>query len=158
MSAQLERMIKHGHQVAGWPLQFTCWSLYLPCNFSIIKFCADSSKVKGPLGELDTNPVSINQHPLSVYTREKITSCSPCQSSVGKIQGDSGKFLDCFKSYLGSQISSQSLNEVYIYWLQPNSTTKDMFYHTVVFDCLSWCIMLPFDVWLCFPVTMWTLP
>ena len=30
----------------------------------------------------------------------------------GKIQGDGRKFLDRFKSYFGSQISSQSLNEV----------------------------------------------
>ena len=36
------------------------------------------------------------------------------QHGVGKIQGDGRKFLDCFKSYFGSQISSQSLNEVHI--------------------------------------------
>ena len=29
-----------------------------------------------------------------------------------KIQGDGWKFLDCFKSNFGSQISSQSLNEI----------------------------------------------
>ena len=32
----------------------------------------------------------------------------------GKIQGDGRKFLELFKSYFGSQISSQSLNEVHI--------------------------------------------
>ena len=31
------------------------------------------------------------------------------------IQEDSRKFLDLFKSYSGSQISSQSLNEIHIY-------------------------------------------
>ena len=36
---------------------------------------------------------------------------------LGKIQGDHRKFLDHFKSYFGSQISSQSLNEVHIYQL-----------------------------------------
>ena len=41
-------------------------------------------------------------------------------SHWGKIQGDGRKFLDRFKSYSGSQISSQSLNEVHIYQLQPN--------------------------------------
>ena len=48
---------------------------------------------------------------------------------LGKIQGDGRKFLDRFKSYFGSQISSQSLNEVYIYQLQPKSTTKGDFFH-----------------------------
>ena len=37
----------------------------------------------------------------------------------GKIQGDGRKFLHRFKSYFRSQISSQSLNEVHIYQLQP---------------------------------------
>ena len=36
---------------------------------------------------------------------------------IGKIQGDGRKFLDRFKSYFGSQISSQSLNEIHIYRL-----------------------------------------
>ena len=35
----------------------------------------------------------------------------------GKIQGDGRKFLDRFKSYFGSQISSQSLDEVHTYQL-----------------------------------------
>ena len=39
----------------------------------------------------------------------------PAISSEGKIQGDGRKFLDRFKSYFGSQISSQSLNEINIY-------------------------------------------
>ena len=46
----------------------------------------------------------------------------------GKIQGDGRKFLDSFKSYFGSQISSQSLSEVYIYQLQPKSATKEEFF------------------------------
>ena len=47
-----------------------------------------------------------------------------CQKAAGKIQGDGRKFLDRFKSYFGLQISSQSLNEVHIYQLQPKSATK----------------------------------
>ena len=43
---------------------------------------------------------------------------------LGKIQGDDRKRLDHLKSYFGSQISSQSLNEVCIYQLQPKSATK----------------------------------
>ena len=47
----------------------------------------------------------------------------------GKIQGDSRKFLDRFKSCLGSQIEiSQSLNEVHIYRLQPTSARKGEFF------------------------------
>ena len=54
----------------------------------------------------------------------------------GKIQGDGWKFLDRFKSYFGSQISSQSLNEIHICWLQPKSTTKgDFFSYIFGFDC-----------------------
>ena len=49
--------------------------------------------------------------------------------TFGKIQGDGRKFLDHFKSYFGSQISSQSLNEVHIYRLQPKSGTKGDFFH-----------------------------
>ena len=43
---------------------------------------------------------------------------------LGKIQGDGRKFLDLFKSYFGSKMSSQSLNEAHIYQLQPKSATK----------------------------------
>ena len=46
----------------------------------------------------------------------------------GKIQGDGRKFMDRFKSYIGSQIS-QSLNEVRMYQLQPKSATKGDFFH-----------------------------
>ena len=55
----------------------------------------------------------------------------------GKIQGDGRKFLDRFKSYFGSQISSQSLNEVNIYQLQPKSATKRVFSNIFVFDCFE---------------------
>ena len=75
----------------------------------------------------------------------------------GKIQGDSQKFLDSFKSYFGSQISSQSLNEVHIYWWQPKSVTKGEFLsHSFVF--VSSQRILPFDIWPSFLVTMWTFP
>ena len=50
-------------------------------------------------------------------------------TDLGKIQGDGRKFLDRFKSYFGSQISSQSLNEVHIYQLQPKSAAKDDLFH-----------------------------
>ena len=54
----------------------------------------------------------------------------------GKIQGDNQKFLDRFKSYLGSQISS--LNEVHIYRLQPKPAIKGVFFsHIFVFDCFK---------------------
>ena len=77
----------------------------------------------------------------------------------GKIQGDGRKFLDRFKSYFGSQISSQSLNEIHIYPLQPKSATKGYFFHIFLSLILSSSRrMLPFDVWPSFPVTTWTLP
>ena len=53
----------------------------------------------------------------------------------GKIQGDVRKFLDRFKSYSGSQISPQSLNEIYICRLQPKSATNGEFCSYIfVFD------------------------
>ena len=59
-------------------------------------------------------------------------------SHWGKIQGDGRKFLDRFKSYSGSQILSQSLNEVHIYQLQPKSATKgDFVSYIFVFDCFE---------------------
>ena len=54
-----------------------------------------------------------------------MTVCTLCD----KIQGDGRKFLDRFKSYFGSQISSQSLNDVHIYRLQPKSATKGDSFH-----------------------------
>ena len=44
---------------------------------------------------------------------------------LGKIQGDGRKFLERFKSYFGSQTSSQSLNEIHIYRLQPKVKSKE---------------------------------
>ena len=49
-------------------------------------------------------------------------------SARGKIQGDGRKFLNRSKSYLGSQISSQSLNAIHICQLQPKSATKGEFH------------------------------
>ena len=68
--------------------------------------------------------------------RNSISAHTACRNSqynqpVGKIQGDGRKFLDRFKSHLGSQISSQSLNEVHIYRLQPKSGTKGDFFHHI---------------------------
>ena len=48
-------------------------------------------------------------------------------------QGNGRKFLDRFKSYFGSQISLQSLNEVHIYRLQPKSATQGEFYSLSIF-------------------------
>ena len=60
------------------------------------------------------------------------------QIDLGKIQGDGRKFLDSFKSYFGSQISSQPLNETHICQLQPKSATKGDFFHIIfVFDCFE---------------------
>ena len=60
-------------------------------------------------------------------------------SHWGKIQGDGRKFLDRFKSYSGSQISSQSLNEVHIYQLQPKPATKgDLFHIFLSLNVSSW--------------------
>ena len=62
------------------------------------------------------------------------------KTHLSKIQGDGRKFLDCFKSYFGSQIS-QSLNEVHIYRLQPKSATKGDFvimYFCLCFESVSW--------------------
>ena len=57
-----------------------------------------------------------------------------------KRQGDGRKFLDRFKSYFGSQISSQSLNEVHIYQLQPKSATKGDFLLDIILSLIvsSW--------------------
>ena len=56
-------------------------------------------------------------------------SLASLHSHKGKIQGDGRKFLNRFKSYLGSQISPQSLNDVHIYRLQPKSAAKGDFFH-----------------------------
>ena len=80
-------------------------------------------------------------------------------SGLGKIQRDGRKFLDRFKSYFGSQISSQSLNESHICRLQPKSATKVDFFHIFLSSIVSSSRRkLPFDVWPSFPVTTWTLP
>ena len=54
----------------------------------------------------------------------------------GKIQGDGRKFLDRFKNYFGSQISSQSLNEIHICRLQPKSATKGDFFIIIFFSLI----------------------
>ena len=72
-----------------------------------------------------------------VYTQKSKRSCEYTELTAkikkkkkkSKIQGDGRKFLDSFKSCFGSQISSQPLNEVYIYQLQPKSATKGDFFH-----------------------------
>ena len=66
-------------------------------------------------------------------------------SVFGKIQGDSRKFLDRFKSYFGSQIS-QSLNAVHMYRIQPKSATKGEFF-------IYFCLWLSVPVGACCPLT-----
>ena len=56
------------------------------------------------------------------------------------------------KSYCGLQISSQSWNEVHMFWLQPKSATKGDFFHKLLSLIVSSSpLMLPFDVWPSFP-------
>ena len=60
-----------------------------------------------------------------------------------KIQGDGRKFLERFRSYFGSQISSQSLNEIPIYRLQPKSATKGGLFFVLFCFCLFvFCLFL----------------
>ena len=78
---------------------------------------------------------------------------------TGKIQGGGRKFLDRFKSYFGSQISSQSLNEIHICRLQPKSATKGDLFIFHIFSSLivsSSRRMLPFDVWQIFMALLQT--
>ena len=63
-----------------------------------------------------------------------------------EIQRDGRKFLDRFKSYFGSQISSQSLNEIHICRLQRKSATKGAFF-------IYFCLWLSVRVGACCPLT-----
>ena len=65
---------------------------------------------------------------------------------LGKIQGDGRKFLDQFKSYFGSQVSWQSINEVHVYQLQPKSAAKGEFF-------IYFCLYLSVPVASCCPLT-----
>ena len=58
-----------------------------------------------------------DSHPETgpVIVKGKVSYLAEAAPKLGKVQGDSRKFLDHFKSYFGSQISSQSLNEIRIY-------------------------------------------
>ena len=61
-------------------------------------------------------------------------------SPLVKIEGDGRKFLDRLKKNFGSQISSQSLNEVHIYpdySRNPQHRKCDFFPHIFVFDCFE---------------------
>ena len=55
----------------------------------------------------------------------------------GKIQGDGRKFLDRYKSYFGSQISSESLNETISADYSQNPQQNVIFFssYICVFDC-----------------------
>ena len=79
------------------------------------------------------------------------------QGINGKIQGDGRKFLDRFKSYLGSQISSQSLRSLRSISADysQNPQQKVSFFHIFLSLIVSssWLLM-PFDVRPSFPVTM----
>ena len=51
-----------------------------------------------------------------------------------KIHGDGRKYLDHFKSYFGSQISSQSLNEVHIYRFYSQNLQQKVSF--IIYFCL----------------------
>jgi len=95
--------------------------------------------------------VGINQsHWLSGILLPLCSQYNTTEVFMGKIQGDGQKFLDRFKSYFGSQILSQSLNEIHIYWLQAKSATKDDFLFRYFWLFLSVrfgaCCPLTFDL------------
>ena len=71
----------------------------------------------------------------------------PLCPTLGKIQGDGRTFLDRFESYFGAQISSQSLNEVHVYRLQPKSATNgEIFLIYLSLIVSSWRMLPAFDV------------
>ena len=88
-------------------IQWRGWSASRYCLFSLIMFSPHSIMVTS-----DNNVPKVR---------------------LGKIQGDGRKFLDRFKSYFGSQISSHSLNEIHIHRLKPKSATKGDFF---IYFCL----------------------
>ena len=81
------------------------------------------------------------------FTGKKLAYAGLAEALKGKTQGNDRKFLDRFKSYFGSQISSQSLNEIHICRLQPKSATLVDFFHMFLSSIVSSSRrMLPFDV------------
>ena len=62
-----------------------------------------------------------------------------------KSKGDGRKFLDRFKSYFGSQISSQLLNEVYIYRITADIRNKRWVFFLFFFFSLSLSYISVFD-------------
>ena len=96
---------------------------------------------------------------LTVNVTVRLSLVIWCQrtSSTGKIQGDGWKFLDCFKSYFGSQISSQSLNEVPI---TAKSITKGEFFNiwTSFNDCDDIWPKITFEMVQEFPTVSLDLP
>ena len=67
----------------------------------------------------------------------------------GKIQGDGRKFLEHFKSYLGSQIATQSLKlmrSVSTDYSQNPQQKVSFFFHTFLSLIVSSRRMLPFDI------------
>ena len=133
---------------------------------SMIKLFEDSE----PTGIKVNKPVLLETHSSGAVWESRWPSWAAVRPNepsgfhgrkaiLGKIQGDGRKFLDHLKSYFGLQISSQSLNEVHMFRLQPKSATKGEFFHIFLSLIVSSSrLMLPFDVWPSFPVTTWTLP
>ena len=75
---------------------------------------------------------------------EELSSSGLGYRIIGKIPGDGQKFLDRFKSYFGSQISPQSLNESISTDYSQNPQQKVRFFlfvfvfiHIFVFDCFE---------------------
>ena len=132
--------------------------LYVSLFSALEQTWADSSRLeqtRADLSRLEQTWADSSESRMWFRMSESYPFCS---AYFGKIQGDGRKYLDPFKSYFGSQISSQSLNEIHICRLQPKSATKDDFFHIFLSLVVSSSRrMLPFDVWPSFPVTTWTL-
>ena len=92
------------------------------------------SSLIGPLSTFLIGPLSTFLiGPLSTFQAFSTFTC--CHNTrFDNTQGDGRKFLDSFRSYFGSQISSRLLNGVHIYRLQPNSATKGDFFP--IYFCL----------------------
>ena len=103
--------------------------------------------------------------PLSLKRKRRRRNCFKIPTSTGIVVAHviANNPSKLFHLHLGTNFlsvkSSQSLNEIHICRLQPESVTKVDFFRIFLSSIVSSSRhMLPFDVWPCFPVTTWTLP
>ena len=102
-----------------------CWLIVFSLRFQSLRIIWSARTV------VDTDNLEIVRCFSLLLARSRVK---------GKIQGDGRKFLHRFKSSFGSQILSQSLNEVHIYRVQPKSATKGDFFHIFLSLIVSsWC-------------------